>query len=90
MICPSCKHDFLCLFICHDEVYRCYSCQRAQPVPIQATKGPTNSRFVKDLRRARGLCPRCGEPSDGKVYCARHREEYRLACIERRKKERVA
>lgn len=89
MICPSCPAQPLALFICKDSVYRCIDCKRSQPVPVQHRIGPTTSRFVKDIRRASGLCPRCGKPADGKFYCADHREEYRLACKARRERERA-
>lgn len=79
MQCPSCPADVLALFICDDNVYRCYECKRSRPVPLQHRLGPMTSRFVKDMRRKAGLCPRCGEPGEGKVYCAKHRAEYAAA-----------
>ena len=37
-----------------------------------------NRRNMKRLynnRRSLGLCPKCGKPTDGHIYCEKHRQE---------------
>lgn len=35
MICPSCPARPLALFICDDNVHRCYACKTGKPLPKQ-------------------------------------------------------